>query len=39
MESPVVATFYEMMQQAGYDPLKIRWEDLLTTPPPPPPPR
>lgn len=41
MESPFLVTFYEVMQEAGYDPLRIDWEKVAgaATPPPPPPPR
>lgn len=41
MESPFLITFYEVMQQAGYDPERIDWREVAgeASPPPPPSPR
>jgi hypothetical protein len=43
MESPFVELFYDLMEQAGYDPERIDWREVAPTtsllPPPPPPPR
>lgn len=38
MESPFVELFYEIMEQAGYDPARIDWREVAPAMPPPPPP-